>query len=446
MKKTVYFTMNRSRFAFVSAFAAGAFAAVAAPYSFKIVCDEPERIRSAGEETEFRIFCTDLGTNTVGGEVEVRLDNFGSTTLVSRKADPAKENPIVLKGSLDGPGFLRAVAINPAISATPFGLGKGNGCDSVGYEAEKLRPGFERPADFDSYWEGEQNRLRREVPLDVRREALSGKKGFKIWKVSFATFGGKRVWGFLSVPDDASKGPWPLKVNVPGAGPACPEALAATEARTVSLVMNVHPFEPAKTQKEQAALYAGQDKRMLAKYGVTYATAGIAVSREECFFHDAILGIDRAVDWAAALPEVDRSRIWYHGGSQGGGFGMYLMGLNSNFARGIVWVCALADHGGHLAGRIPGWPRMVARSGGKEEARKVAALNAPYFDACHFAPRVKVPVRMTVGLSDVCCPPPSVWCVYNCLGSADKEIVPCPGVGHAFPADVKARLYKWLAQ
>ena len=85
-------------------------------------------------------------TNTLGGEVEVRLDNFGSTTLVSRKADPAKENPIVLKGSLDGPGFLRAAAINPAVSATPFGLGKGNECASVGYEAGKLRPGFPRPA------------------------------------------------------------------------------------------------------------------------------------------------------------------------------------------------------------------------------------------------------------------------------------------------------------
>lgn len=437
--------MNIIRHFFVFAVAGAAFAAVAAPYSFNIVCDEPERMRRVGEETEFRIFCTDIGTNSVGGEVEVRLDNFGSTTLVSRRIDPSKENPVILKGSLGSPGFLRVVAINPGISATPFGLGKGNGCDSVGYEAEKLRPGFSRPADFDSYWEGEQKRLRREVALDVCREPLSGKKGFKIWRVSFATFGGKRVWGFLSMPDDGSNGPWPLKVNVPGAGPACSEALAPTEKGVISLVMNVHSFEPGKTQKEQSALYAEQDKRMLAKYGVTYATAGIAVSREECFFHDAILGIDRAVDWAAALPEVDRSRIWYHGGSQGGGFGMYLMGLNRNFTRGIVWVCALADHGGYLSGRIPGWPRMVARSGGKE-AEKTAAQNALYFDACHFAPRVKVPVRMTVSLADVCCPPPSVWCVYNCLRSSDKEIVPCPGVGHAFPADVKARLYKWLAQ
>ena len=439
--------MKFIKHAFVSAVAVAALAAVAAPYSFKITCDDPTRMRHAGEETEFRIFCTDIGTNVVGGEIEVRLDNFGAKTIVSRKVDPAKENPIVLKGSLDEPGFLRAAAINPGIAQTVFGIGKGNECASVGYDVEKIRPGFPRPADFDSYWHGEQARLRREVPLDVRRDSLSvsGKKGFKIWKVSFATFGGKRVWGFLSMPDDGLKGPWPLKVNVPGAGPAYSEALATTATGMVSLVMNVHPFEPARTQKEQSALYKEQDDRMVAKYGVTYATAGIAVSREECFFHDAILGIDRAVDWAAALPEVDRSRVWYYGGSQGGGFGMYLMGLNKNFTRGFVWICALADHGGYLVGRTPGWPRMVARSGNKA-AQKIAERNAPYFDASHFAPLVKVPVRMTAGLSDVCCPPPSVWSVYNALGTADKEIVPCPGVGHGLPADLRIRFNHWLSQ
>ena len=421
--------------------------AFASPYAFKITCKDPARMRPVGEETEFWIQCTDLRKAGVGGEVEVRLDNFGTKTIISRKVDPAKENPIILKGTLDEPGFLRAAAFNPGVAETPFGLGKGNECASVGYEPEKIRPGFPRPADFDTYWQGERERLRRDVPIDVRREPLSvkGRKGFKLWKVSFATFGGKRVWGLLSVPDNGSKGPWPLKVNVPGAGPACSEAQVVTEAGTVTLVMNVHPFEPARTPKEQDAKYKAQDKRLVEKYGVTYATAGIAVSREECFFHDAILGIDRAVDWAVALPEVDRSRVWYYGGSQGGGFGMYLMGLNKNFTKGYVWICALADHGGYRVGRTPGWPRLVARSG-DEVAQKVAERHAPYFDACHFASLVKVPVRMTAGLSDVCCPPPSVWSAYNSLGSTDKKIVPCPGVGHRVPGGLHAQQQRWLAQ
>jgi len=75
--------------------------AFAAPYAFKITCKDPARMRPVGEETEFRIQCTDLRKAGAGGEVEVRLDNFGTKTIISRKVDPAKENPIILKGTLD---------------------------------------------------------------------------------------------------------------------------------------------------------------------------------------------------------------------------------------------------------------------------------------------------------------------------------------------------------
>lgn len=85
--------------------------AFAAPYAFKISCADPARMRHVGEETEFRIQCKDLRKNGVCGEIEVRLDNFGDKTIISRKVDPAKENPIVLKGTLDEPGFLRAAAL-----------------------------------------------------------------------------------------------------------------------------------------------------------------------------------------------------------------------------------------------------------------------------------------------------------------------------------------------
>ena len=134
--------------------------------------------------------------------------------------------------------------------------------------------------------------------------------------------------------------------------------------------------------------------------------------------------------------------MWYYGGSQGGGFGLYLMGLNGNFKRGFVWICAIADLGGYRAGRISGWPRAVECN---KAGREAAERNAPYFDACHFATRISIPVRMTAGLSDTCCPPPAVWAAYNSLGSADKSIVPCPGVGHQLPKKVGDPIRRWLS-
>ena len=55
-------------------------------------------------------------------------------------------------------------------------------------------------------------------------------------------------------------------------------------------------------------------------------------------------------------------------------------------------------------------------------------------------------IQCTAGLADVCCPPPSVWSAYNSLGSADKKIVPCPGVGHHVPGHLRAQQQRWLAQ
>ena len=452
--------------------------AVAAPYKFTVDCDEPARMRKVGETTEFRITCEDLAkTNGFGGPVEVWLDNFGTNVLVRRTVCPEKGNPIVLRGTLTEPGFLRAVAMNPGSKTTFFGLGKGNVCASVGYEPEKIVQGLPCPDDFDAYWQGERKRLAAEVPLAATRERVTDyrKKGFVCWKVSFATFGGKRVWGFLTMPTEECgkvegwkggkvegwkggkvegwkggrverwKGGkvrrYPLRVNVPGAGPAAVAASAGARPGEVSLTLNVHPFEPAADAKGQKKLYEAQDVACRKRYGTTYATSGLGVSREEYFYHDIILGMDRAVDWAVALPEVDRSRVWYSGGSQGGGFGMFLMGLNRNFTRGYVWICAIADHGGYRLGRIPGWPRLVQCN---ERNRAVAERFAPYFDACNFAARVKIPIRMSAGLSDCCCPPPAVWSAYNALGSVDKAIVPCPNVGHAIPSEVSAGFERWL--
>ena len=196
------------------------------------------------------------------------------------------------------PGFLRVVAMSaPRQAGAIWALGKGNACWSVGFEPERIRPGSARPADFDAYWDGERARLAREVPPDFRRERvdrLCG-GGFEVWKVSCATFGGKRTWGFLVEPKNLSSGPMPLHVNVPGAGPALSEAGTRhfMKPGEIHLVVNVHPYEPAKDAAGQKRLYDAQDRECAKKYGCNYAIAGGAVDKEEFFFHDALLGIDQ---------------------------------------------------------------------------------------------------------------------------------------------------------
>ena len=236
-------------------------------------------------------------------------------------------------------------------------------------------------------------------------------------------------------------------MNIPGAGPALSEAGTKSFKKQgeIHLVLNVHPYEPAADAEGQNRLYKAQDAECAKKYGCNYAIAGGAVSREEFFFHDALLGIDRAVTWAVALPEVDRARVRYLGGSQGGGMGIALCALNPAIRKAGFYVPALADLCGFRAGHQSGWPLLVERQ--KDERSKAAAeAIAPYFDAAHFAARVKIPVRVSVGFSDTTCPPPCVYAAYNALRSSDKAIHNGLGMGHSTYPEIRRKIEDWLRE
>ena len=239
-----------------------AVAAVAAPYEIKISDGRPDAMYKLGETCRFTLTARDLATNDVsrGGVVKVKIDNFGARVFATREWDPAAEPVLEMSGTMKEPGFLRVVAMSaPRQAGAIWALGKGNACWSVGFEPERIRPGSARPADFDAYWDGERARLAREVPPDFRRERVDWlcDGGFEVWKVSCATFGGKRTWGFLVEPKDLSSVRLPLYVNVPGAGPALSEAGTRhfMKPGEIHLVVNVHPYEPAKDGDGQKRLY-----------------------------------------------------------------------------------------------------------------------------------------------------------------------------------------------
>ena len=82
--------------------------------------------------------------------------------------------------------------------------------------------------------------------------------------------------------------------------------------------------------------------------------------------------------------------------------------------------------------------------GHPEDLKAAAATNAPYFDAAHFAARIRTPIRVAVGLSDTVCAPCAVWAGYNAIPSTDKDIVPTPGMTHSVDKKVRATLSAWL--
>lgn len=412
------------------------FVCAAAPPSVTVTTDRTNAVYACGEEAVVRVTVRDeQGGLLTTGKVAFTVDMFSTNRLFMRPLDLAQENPYVWRGTLKEPGFLRCSAelrhvkgVKPAvygIAFDPQGIRLGSGG---------------APQDFDAFWQGEIARLERDVPLDPRMSPVASFRspGAEAFLVSFATFNNKRMYGFLTVPTDRTKGPFPVRVSVPWAGPGvhAPEA-RPDDARVITLVMNVHDFEPgpdAATQRrkydEQNKQYADEVKGI--KIKSSYANHRYAgyTDRATYFYHDALLGIRRGVLWTLARPEADKTRVGYFGRSQGGGIGMMLAALTPEIKRALFCQPALVDMQAYRQGRNSGWPTPVERA--RPEDRAAVERMVAYYDAGHFASRLTCEVRVILGFADDTCPPPCVYAAYNAIRSP-KSIIHDVGVPHSDP-------------
>ena len=400
---------------------------------------DPTRPRKLGEESAFAVEVRDESGNLrTDGSVTVLADNCGAKKLLGEtRFDLAAANPFTVRAKMGEPGFLRLTARldKPAKSATA----------TVPYAPEKIRPGTACPDDFDAVWAADLRRAEATVPLDPRREEVTGAYGgaLKEYSVSFATTEGRRVYGYMAVPKTASPtNKMGVVVTIVGAGPGASYAWDARDD-SITLVLNVVDYLP--TDANVGKDYAAMDARLKKRFGVDgYSQAGWTATREEVFFHSQLIGLVRGLKWIAQLPEVDARDITYFGGSQGGGCGMAVVALSDGlFRKAFFYITAMSDMLRADVGGSDGWPG-VRRHASDADALAVVKRNAPYFDACSFARRVRCPVRSTLGLEDTTCPPPNVMASFNELASKDRKIDFEPRVGHGISGLRFASIYEWL--
>ena len=410
--------------------------------TFKVVADKPGCVYTCGETATFTVTAWDgsgkgahLATN---GVVEAVLDNFGPSVQTRQTFDLAKGSTFTLMGTQKTPGFLRL---------TLTGKGAARKVFSAGFEPTRIEKGSPSPTDFDAFWAKARAKLRKEVPLDAQMTRVPERstKAFDFYRISFATFG-RRVYGYMSVPTNRAKAPYPVDFQVAAAGFGGWTNNMGGSADSISVFFSVYPFEPHWKWNELGLKrkYDEMNAAALAAWKTDrYCTAGITKSCEDYFFYPVILGIDRAVDWVAARPDVDKKCFRYQGTSQGGGFGFYLTGLNHTFTRAAFYVPAITDTMGYLKGRQSGWPMIVESNSSTPELRAAAARFAPYFDGANFASRIRCPVRVAVGFSDTTCPPCAVYAAYNAIPVKDKAIVHGINMTHSCYGEFYQKLGAW---
>ncbi len=403
---------------------------------FSVWCDDPDSNYRCGDEAVFTV-CSSLTT----GVAKVRLDNFGDKVLSEFDVDLSRKREFTVKGGRDIPGFL-LLTVKCGKHVKRWG---------AVFSKELITSGDKRPADFEKFWRDAIARYDREVPEDVKLELLPSMStnGCNVYMLSLSDPRGRTVYGFLKEPKDLSKGPFPVRVHVPGAGPSM-GTTSIGDASTIGLLMNVHYYRPvpgaAKRGPEHNALQKVEDDCYSKLYPVLaprYTRTGIAASREEYFYYGAILAINRAVEWLRRRPESDDSDFTYSGGSQGGGMGLALVALNGGFRKATIAVPAITAHLCHkIDGRQSGWPNLVKSQ--LPENVAAAERNAPYFDGVHFASLITCPIRFTVGFTDTVAPPHAGFAALNACPSKDKDIYGSIGYGHATSKVESSRMSRWI--
>lgn len=407
--------------------------------------DCPQAMYACGETATFIVKVTDTnGVPLKAGKVTTVLDNFGSRIIApTNVVDLAKGNPFTVSGSLAEPGFLRLVLRSDLAGFPATQYRKDEWFAAVGFEPEKLRPAAPCPEDFDAFWAKGREEVTK-VPLDAKVEPSTKWSDAKwdVWGVSFATLDGRRVYGWLA-KEKGARGKLPVIVQVAAAGFGGWSQNPRKTPGYLNLFMTVFPFPPdAETQKPA---YDRLNEACKAKWGSSrYCTAGITSDDpRDFYFYPVLLGIDRAIDWVAAREDADPSRFVYDGTSQGGGFGLYCVGLNRHFTKGAFHVPALTDHSSHRAGRFDGWPQFLDEQT-TAAGRVTVERNAPYYDGVNFAQRIRVPVTVTCGTADSACHPHCVWTAYNQIPVKDKKIMTGFAMPHGEWGYFYSRTAAWL--
>src|SRR5215204_3251004 len=253
--------------------------------------------------------------------------------------------------------------------------------------ADQFGTSVVRPPDFDEFWAAimaEANAI--SLNPSMEHLPMRSTDEVDVYEIGYDSLDGLRIAGWYCRPKEGYlKPPYPGLLIVPGyiSEPTLPKSWAKLGYAAVGV---------APRGKLRSNLHFNPGYPGLLTHNIvdrhTYSYRG--------FYIDAA----RAVDFVQTRPEVDQTRIGVHGSSQGGALTITTAALRPDAitvgAAGAPYLCGFMD----AIALTHSWPyeeindylRLYpARA---DDVR--ATLN--YFDGINFAPRIRCPMLLYVGL------------------------------------------------
>ncbi|MEN9933795.1 MAG: hypothetical protein RLZZ387_374 [Chloroflexota bacterium] len=285
---------------------------------------------------------------------------------------------------------------------------------SVRKPADQYGTTVVRPPDFDQFWTAVQAETDA-IPLNPSLTHIPMRSTDEVdtYEIHYDSLDGVRIAGWYCVPKASYlPPPYPALLIVPGyiSEPTLPKSWAKMGYAAVG----VAPRGKLRSNARFNPGYPGLLTHNIVDRH-TYAYRG--------FYMDAA----RAVDFVLTRPEVDHTRIGVHGSSQGGALTLTTAALRPDVitcgAAGAPYLCGFMDS----AALTHSWPyeeiNDYLRTYPEREPRVRATL--AYFDGISFAPAIRCPMLIYLGLGDDVCPPET--------GYALQAALTCPTELHVYP-------------
>jgi cephalosporin-C deacetylase len=313
----------------------------------------------------------------------------------------------------------------------------------VNYIERRIRDLFQyrpeptmEPDEIDRYWDAALRKFAAKPLNDTVRKEEHPFKGADVFRVAYEGYDDTPVHGWYLLPSFLQRDSYPCVVMYQGytADSGEPERYAAW------LLLGFAVF--AVDTRGQGG---ETGSRLSFDHGVVRGWVSQNITVPERSYYMAI-AIDawKAVEWVARRPEIDSSMIAVAGGSQGGGLSLLTAALNDKVRYAIADIpnmCHMDFGVMNSTGSLSECAQFVKRY--PDRLQDVLRTLA-HFDIMNLGHRIRIPVRMSVGLKDMICWPETVFAAYNRIASEDKAIDVHPFCGHEVWESQTRKHMRWL--
>jgi cephalosporin-C deacetylase-like acetyl esterase len=363
------------------------------------------------------------GVYSVGEAVQWKVELKGAPDVASldyvikkNNLTPMAQGKLALAGGvatleskLDEPGTL-LVEFKAKAGDKPI-----RGLAGAAIEPKKIAPSAPPPDDFDAFWKAKLAELSAVAPNPQLQAADSDKPTVDYNKLTLDNIRGTKIYGQLARPKTPGKLPALLIVQWAGVY-GLPKGNVTNRAEQGWLCLNIMAHDLPFDQPE--AFYKEQQAGALKDY-----TRQGNDDPDKFYFLRMYLGCYRAAEYLATRDDWDGKTLVVMGTSQGGMQSILTAAIHPKITAMIANVPGGCDFTGSTIGRVNGWPNPLGTAWDRD-AKKVRAT-VGYYDLVNWAPRIKVPALVSVGLIDETCTPPGIFAACNRMaGPVEMVILP----------------------